>query len=145
MRQRAPSIVLAIALAALAVWRAACVVAGPDIDTDAYAHHMIARAILSDRFDLAVHWLWLPLFHYLQVPLVAVGGTMDVVRWGNVILAAALPVAVYAYVLHSTRLFGVGAPNNKPGAAPNNKPGAAPNNKPGAAPPQVTALLAALF
>ncbi len=137
MRQRAPSIVLAIALAALAVWRAACVVAGPDIDTDAYAHHMIARAILSDPFDLAVHWVWLPLFHYLQVPLVAVGGTMDVVRWGNVILAAALPVAVYAYVLHSTRLFGVGAPNNKPGAAPNNKPGAAP--------PQVTALLAALF
>ena len=134
MRQRAPSIVLAVALVALAVWRAACVVAGPDIDTDAYAHHMIARAVLSDPFDLAVHWVWLPLFHYLQVPLVALGGTMDFVRWVNVILAAALPVAVYVYVSHTTNLFGVGAPNNKPGAAPNDKPGAAPNDKPGAAP-----------
>ena len=29
-------------------WRGACVLAGPDIDTDAYAHHMIARGILAD-------------------------------------------------------------------------------------------------
>jgi hypothetical protein len=128
MRQRAPSIVLAIALAALAVWRAACVLAGPDIDTDAYAHHMIARAILSDPFDLAVHWVWLPLFHYLQVPLVAVGGTMDAVRWINVILAAALPLAVYAYVSQTSSLFSRVAPSG------------------GCLwPPQVTALLAALL
>jgi len=125
MRQRAPFTVLAIALAVLAAWRAACVFAGPDIDTDAYAHHMIARAVLADPFDLAAHWVWLPLFHYLQVPLVAVGGTMDVVRWVNVILTAALPVAIFAYVRHTSRLYGPVAPNNEPGAAPNNKPGAA--------------------
>jgi hypothetical protein len=132
MRQRAPSLVLAVALVALAVWRAACVLAGPDIDTDAYAHHMIARAVLSDPFDLAVHWVWLPLFHYLQVPLVALGGTMDVVRWVNVILAAALPLAVYTYVVHTTTLFGVPAPNNKLGTAH-------------LWPPQATALFAALL
>ncbi|HEV3192214.1 MAG TPA: hypothetical protein VGY54_16995 [Polyangiaceae bacterium] len=140
MRQRAPSIVLAVALVALAVWRAACVLAGPDIDTDAYAHHMIARAILSDPFDLAVHWVWLPLFHYLQVPLVALGGTMGVVRWVNIVLAAALPVAVYAYVCRTTTLFGVRAPNNNPRAAPNNNPGAGH-----LWPPQATALFAALL
>jgi hypothetical protein len=77
--------------------------AGPDIDTDAYAHHMIARAILADPRDLAVHWVWLPLFHYAQVPLVALGGGMEVVRWANVALAAALPVVLFSYVARTAR------------------------------------------
>src|SRR5580693_2508035 len=95
---RAPACVLAVTTVALLVWRGACVFAGPDIDTDAYAHHMIARAILAQPGDLAVHWVWLPLFHYVQVPLVALGGTMDHVRWANLALAAALPCALFAYV-----------------------------------------------
>jgi len=82
----------------LAAWRAVCVAAGPDIDTDAYAHHMIARAILADPGDLAVHWVWLPLFHYLQVPFVAAGGTIDGVRWFNVALTAVVPIALFQYV-----------------------------------------------
>jgi hypothetical protein len=99
MRGRWPPVVaLALAITGLAAWRAACVLAGPDVDTDAYAHHMIARAILADPRDLAVHWVWLPLFHYLEVPLVALGGTMNDVRWANVALSAAVPVALYAYV-----------------------------------------------
>src|SRR5580693_10573542 len=98
MRARTPTLALAIALLVLAAWRGACVLAGPDVDTDAYAHHMIARAILADPRDLAVHWVWLPLFHYLQVPLVALGGTMDTVRWANVALTALLPVALFGYV-----------------------------------------------
>src|SRR5215472_18920771 len=95
--------VLAIAMLGLAWWRAACVLAGPDIDTDAYAHHMIARAILADPRDLAVHWVWLPLFHYLQVPLVAMGGTMDHLRWANVALMAVLPCMLFAYVRATAR------------------------------------------
>jgi hypothetical protein len=71
---------------------------GPEVDTDAYAHHMIARAILADPRDLAVHWVWLPLFHYLQVPLVAAGGTLQSVRWINVVLAAIGPAVLFAYV-----------------------------------------------
>jgi hypothetical protein len=112
---------LALALTVLTVWRAACVLAGPDIDTDAYAHHMIARAILADPRDLAVHWVWLPLFHYLQVPLVALGGTMDDVRWANVVAATALPIVLFGYVRRTT---GLGAAKSSP---------------------DVTALLAALF
>lgn len=104
VRVRAPTaLALALALGALAAWRASCVLAGADIDTDAYAHHMIARAILSDPRDLAVHWVWLPLFHYVQVPLVALGGSMEVVRWTNVVLAAALPVALFLYVRRTAR------------------------------------------
>jgi hypothetical protein len=102
-RLRLATLALAIALTALAAWRGACVLAGPDVDTDAYAHHMIARAILADPRDLAVHWVWLPLFHYAQVPLVALGGTMQEVRWLNVVLAAAGPVVLYAYVVRTAR------------------------------------------
>ncbi|MDP9033857.1 MAG: hypothetical protein M3O50_03560 [Myxococcota bacterium] len=94
---------LVLAVTLLAVWRALCVVAGPDIDTDAYAHHMIARAILADPCDLAVHWVWLPLFHYAQVPLIALGGTIQDVRWINVALAAAVPAVVFAYVRRTAR------------------------------------------
>ena len=94
---------LALGLAGLAAWRAACILAGPDIDTDAYAHHMIARAILADPRDLAVHWVWLPLFHYLQVPLIWAGGTMETVRWTNVALAAATPWLLFRYVRRTAR------------------------------------------
>lgn len=107
MRGRRPValgvVALGLALVALALWRAACVLAGPDVDTDAYAHHMIARAILADPRDLAVHWVWLPLFHYAQVPLVALGGTMNDVRWANVALSAALPALLFSYVRRTTR------------------------------------------
>jgi hypothetical protein len=104
MRSRfLPLVALAIVVVALAAWRAACVLAGPDVDTDAYAHHMIARAILADPHDLAVHWVWLPLFHYAQVPLVALGGTIQDVRWTNLVLSAALPCVLYAYVARTAR------------------------------------------
>jgi|GEM_PF-623988 len=104
MRARWPTVVaLALALTALTLWRVWCVSSGPDVDTDAYAHHMIARAILADPHDLAVHWVWLPLFHYLQVPLIAVGGTMQDVRWANVALSAATPLLLFAYVLRTAR------------------------------------------
>jgi hypothetical protein len=106
MRARTPPVVasvLAAGLAALAVWRGACVLAGPDTDTDAYAHHMIARAILANPRDLAVHWVWLPLFHYLQVPLVALGGTMDPVRWANSAFAAGVPLVLFLYVRRTAR------------------------------------------
>jgi hypothetical protein len=103
-RARPPTLVaLALAIFVLALWRGVCVLAGPDIDTDAYAHHMIARAILADPRDLAVHWVWLPLFHYVQVPLVALGGTLNAVRWTNVVLAAALPVVLFLYVQKTAR------------------------------------------
>jgi hypothetical protein len=104
LRVRPPTLVaLALSLLVLSIWRGACVLAGPDIDTDAYAHHMIARAILADPRDLAVHWVWLPLFHYAQVPLVALGGTLNAVRWFNVALAAALPVVLFEFVRRTAR------------------------------------------
>jgi hypothetical protein len=96
-------VTLAVALVALAAWRASCVRVGSDIDSDAYGHHMIARAILADPRDLAVHWVWLPLFHYAQVPLVALGGGMESVRWANLVLTAVLPCVLFAYIARTAR------------------------------------------
>jgi hypothetical protein len=119
--RRATEVALAIAIAALAVWRFACVLSGPEVDTDAYAHHIIARAILADPRDLAVHWVWLPVFHYLQVPLVALGGRLRDVRCINVILSALTPVMLFRYVRRTARA------------------------REGGFPPDATALVAALF
>jgi len=101
---------LLAALTALAVWRAACVRAGPDIDTDAYAHHAIARQIAADPRDLGAHWVWLPLFHFAQLPLVLAGGTMEHVRWANVALTALLPIVLFAYVRRTARPGAAGVP-----------------------------------
>jgi len=101
--ETAAPLALLLALAVLAAWRGVCVLAGPDVDTDAYAHHMIARAILADPRDLAIHWVWLPLFHYLQVPLVWAGGTMDTVRWANLALSAVTPWVLFRYVCRTAR------------------------------------------
>jgi hypothetical protein len=115
MRARTPWLIaLVLSTAALAAWRAVCVLTGPDIDTDAYAHHMIARAILANPSDLSVHWVWLPLFHYLQVPLVALGASMQVVRWANVALPAALPCLLFAYVRRTASVAVAGLPPDAP-------------------------------
>jgi hypothetical protein len=91
-----PGVVLVgLVVVALAVWRVAFVLAGPDPDTDAYGHHSIARQILVDPKNLHVHWVWLPLFHYLQAGAIFLGATLDAVRIVNVLVSAAVPIVLY--------------------------------------------------
>lgn len=98
MRRWLPYAVLAAALFLLFAWRMWLIGVGPDPDSDAYGHHMIARQILADPRDLGVHWVWLPLFHYLQAALVAIGGTMHTVRVLNDLVWAAVPLLVLRWV-----------------------------------------------
>jgi len=84
---------------ALAAWRAHLVGLGPDPDSDAYGHHVIARKVLDAPGAHGVHWVWLPLFHWLQVPLVALGGTIDLVRYLNVAVWAAVPLVLAGYLM----------------------------------------------
>ena len=123
-----PPLVLALALLALANWKAVCVLAGPDVDTDAYAHHMIARAILADPRDLAVHWVWLPLCHYAQVPLVALGVTMQGIRWLSVAALHGAPVVA----LYRVRSPAPRAPRPRRGrpSPPRSSPRSSPRRAP---------------
>ena len=80
----------------LAIWRLAFVSAGVDPDSDAYGHHAIARQVLVAPRDLTVHWVWLPFFHYAQAFGIALGASLQSVRYVNVALAAIIPLFLYA-------------------------------------------------
>lgn len=97
-RARAVFALAAAAVVALAVWRAGLVGVGPDPDSDAYGHHAIARQILVEPGDLGVHWVWLPLFHYFQAGLVALGATMNTIRFLNVAVSAATPLVLFGMI-----------------------------------------------
>ena len=86
---------LLAALFLLAAWRLAFVLGGVDLDTDAYGHHSIARELARNPGDLRAHWVWLPLFHYLQALLVPLGATLTWIRAINVGISALVPWLLY--------------------------------------------------
>jgi hypothetical protein len=81
-------------LGLLAAWRLDCVQLGPDPDTDAYGHFVIARQLLETPWNLKIHWVWLPFFHVLLALGVQLGATLDHVRSSNAILAAFPPLVL---------------------------------------------------
>jgi hypothetical protein len=97
-KRHAALAVLVLVVALLAAWRLTLVGLGPDPDSDAYGHHVIARQILVNPHDLSVHWVWLPLFHYGQSLLVLLGGTMTTVRFVNVAVWCAVPFLLFSYL-----------------------------------------------
>src|SRR5690606_35933422 len=88
LRERALWLGLAALLASLCLWRLACVQAGPDPDTDAYGHYLIAQQLLETPWNFRIHWVWLPLYHVLSSLPVALGASLDRVRSANAVAAA---------------------------------------------------------
>lgn len=80
---------------ALCVWRLQFILAAPDLDTDAYGHHVIARQILKEPTNLSIHWVWLPLFHYIQALAIGVGASLNSIRILNSIITALSPILLY--------------------------------------------------
>lgn len=78
--------------------RLALVSAGPDTESDAYAHHVLARRVLLEPANPQVHWVWLPLFHWLSALVIRFGGAMNALRLGNSLLLAIPPLLVAAQV-----------------------------------------------
>lgn len=81
-----------VAIAALL--RLALVAAGPDTESDAYAHHVLARRVILEPGDPRVHWVWLPLFHWLSAFVIRLGGAMDALRIANGLALAVPPLLV---------------------------------------------------
>jgi hypothetical protein len=95
---RRPILALAaIAALALAV-RFAFIFALPDADTDAYGHFGIARALLREPWNLSVHWVWLPGYHYLLWALLHLGVGFRGARIFNTLLQAGAPFLLYDFV-----------------------------------------------
>ncbi len=86
----------ALALAvAWATWlRVGIVRAGPDPDVDAYAHFFIARQLVARPTDLGLHWVWLPLWHLVDLAAYALHGGLVAVRAWSVLCAAASSVVL---------------------------------------------------
>ncbi len=84
------SIVLIIML-----WQYYFITGFPDVDTDAYIHHTIARQIILSPEDLSIHWVWLPLFHYLSAGAILIGANMDSIRISNMFIWAIMPFLLF--------------------------------------------------
>jgi len=93
-RERRAWFALGACVAVAVCLRLALVHAGPDTESDAYAHHVLARRVILEPSNPQVHWVWLPLFHWLSALAITAGGTMDTLRIAN-----ALAVAVPAFVV----------------------------------------------
>jgi hypothetical protein len=70
----------------------------PEPDTDAAGHLGIARAVLADPTNVAVHWVYLPAYHFVLAGFLLLGLTADGIRLVNCALAALVPVLVLHYV-----------------------------------------------
>jgi hypothetical protein len=91
---------LAVVSVAMLALRVAWVLAFREIDSDAYGHYFIAIATRNDPTNLAVHWVWLPLFHFVVGALTTVGLTFRGLRLTNAVLAAIGPVLLHRALRH---------------------------------------------
>ncbi|HZO12144.1 MAG TPA: hypothetical protein VFB62_02770, partial [Polyangiaceae bacterium] len=65
---------------------------GPEIDPDAYAHAMAGRRVLEGTHGVELHWVWLPLWHWLHALALRFGSGIDTMRALNVGMSAIAPV-----------------------------------------------------
>lgn len=86
-----------LGLAAIAV-RLAIIATTADVDTDAYGHFAIARALVAEPTNLHAHWVWLPGYHFLLWLSIHFGAGFTTARVMSAILQAAAPLLLFDYV-----------------------------------------------
>lgn len=87
--------VLLLTILVVALWQLLFILRFPDADTDAYAHFIIARDIVRNSSNLSLHWVWLPLFHYIGAFFVLIGSEMQSIRYLNIVTWNVIPVILY--------------------------------------------------
>lgn len=94
MASRPPRVLVAVSIAML-VLRLVWVWRFREIDSDAYGHFFIALATRRNPGNILVHWVWLPLYHFLEAGLTLLGAGMRGVRWMNALLATLGPFLLW--------------------------------------------------
>lgn len=102
MRTRERTLLVMLGLVMLAA-RVAYVLVVPDLDTDAYGHFHIGRALVDDPSDVRVHWVWLPGWHYVLMSLQRAGIGFTGVRLAQAALATLGPLLVYVHAAPKSR------------------------------------------
>jgi hypothetical protein len=69
----------------------------PEPDTDVPGHLGIAHAVLADPTNVAIHWVWLPAYHFILAALLTLGFSADGIRVLNCVLASLVPLLVLRY------------------------------------------------
>jgi hypothetical protein len=90
--------VLALAGAGMLAVRLAVVATTADVDTDAYGHFAIARALLDEPANLAAHWVWLPGYHYFVAALLRLGLGFTGLRALSAVVQAVAPFVLFDLV-----------------------------------------------
>ena len=90
---------LALTGAAMLAVRLAVVATTADVDTDAYGHFAIARALLREPANLGAHWVWLPGYHYLAWALLHLGLGFTGLRALSAVVQAVGPFVLFDLVL----------------------------------------------
>lgn len=90
--------IVILVILAVSVFQLFIIFSYPDIDTDSYIHFVISRNLLSEPSNLSLHWVWLPLFHYVQMFFVFTGMGFEFVRVLNVMLYISSAVLVFLYL-----------------------------------------------
>jgi hypothetical protein len=86
------AVVSLVMLALRIVW----VLSFREIDSDAYGHFIIAIATRKDPTNLSVHWVWLPLYHFIVAALSAsLKLSFRGLRLANALLATLGPILLH--------------------------------------------------
>jgi hypothetical protein len=94
---RRRTVALALAIVLTVLLRLWLIRHFPEPDTDAPGHLGIARALLTDPTNIALHWVWLPAYHFVLAGLLLLGFDANAIRVLNCALAALVPVLVLGY------------------------------------------------
>jgi hypothetical protein len=70
----------------------------PDLDADAYGHFGIGCNLASDPYNLAAHWVWLPLYHYVLALFVRLHLPFAAVRVSASVSSFAIPWVLFDFV-----------------------------------------------
>jgi hypothetical protein len=85
------------------VLRLGLIAAGPDADADAYDHFHIGMQLVGNPFNVTVHWVWLPLWHFVDAGVYALGGDIAQVRLFAVLCTALSTFVLTALLQHHLR------------------------------------------
>jgi hypothetical protein len=98
-----PRVVLGLVGAVMLAARFVLIAATADVQTDAYGHFRIARALLRDPLDPQVHWVWLPGWHYALWALLHLGVGFTGLRVIAALMQAGAPFLLYDFCLRRDR------------------------------------------
>lgn len=90
--------ILAAVVICVALYQLLFILSLHDGDTDAYAHFIISRDIIRSPYNLSLHWVWLPLFHYIGAFFVLVGTGLEPIRFLNLIIWNSIPFIFFIYL-----------------------------------------------